>query len=529
MTDEVDAIVVGAGFGGLYLLHRLRGLGLSVVVVEAGSDVGGTWYWNRYPGARCDIESMEYSFSFDEDLQQEWHWSERYAAQPEILAYARHVADRFDLRRDIRFDTRVLGATWDDAARRWAVRTDAGDWSARFLVMATGTLSAVNTPAFPGRDEFAGATYHTARWPEEGVDLTGQRVAVVGTGSSAIQAIPVIAEQVDELWVLQRTPTYSVPARNGPLDPAEEAAVKADYAGLRARDRRMPGGFGSRFGWNDAAAVAVSAEERDAEYERRWQMGGFAYLGAFSDTIIDPQANEYASEFVRRKIRETVHDPVTAELLCPSQPIACKRMCLDTGYYETYNRPNVHLVDVSADPIERITPTGLVAGGVEYAVDAIVFATGFDAMTGAVMRVDLIGRDGVSIHDAWAAGPVNYLGLAVPGFPNLFVLTGPGSPSVLTNMIVSIEQHVDWISDAITHLRSSGHDTIEASADAADAWVEHVNLVASFTLYPSCNSWYLGANVPGKPRVFMPLPGLPDYVDRCDEVARDGYAGFVLA
>jgi len=529
MAQEIDALVVGAGFGGLYLLHRFRALGLSAVAIETGSDVGGTWYWNRYPGARCDVESVEYSFSFDEDLQQEWHWSERYAAQPEILAYARHVADRFDLRRDIRFDTRVLGADWDDAAHRWSVRTDAGDWTARFVVMATGTLTAVNRPDFPGLGEFTGATYHTARWPEAGVDFTGQRVAVIGTGSSAIQAIPIIAEQAAELFVFQRTPTYSVPARNGPLDPAEEAAVKADYAGLRMRDRQMPGGFGSRFGWNDASAVTATPEERDAEYERRWQIGGFAYLGAFSDTIIDPVANEHASEFVRRKIRETVHDPATAELLCPTQPIACKRMCLDTGYYETFNRPTVHLVDVSAAPIECMTAAGLIAGGVEHAVDAIVFATGFDAMTGAVMAVDLRGRSGVSIHDAWAAGPVNYLGLMVPGFPNLFVLTGPGSPSVLTNMIVSIEEHVDWITDAIARLRDGGLETIEATPEAADAWVEYVNLVASLTLYPSCNSWYLGANVPGKPRVFMPLPGLPAYVDKCNEVARNGYEGFSLA
>ena len=526
MGNEIDALVVGAGFGGLYLLHRFRGAGVSAVAIEAGSDVGGTWYWNRYPGARCDIESMEYSFSFDDDLQQEWHWSERYAAQPEILAYARHVADRFDLRRDIRFDTRVLGADWDDAAQRWQVRTSDGDWSARFVVMATGTLSAVNTPAFPGLADFTGATYHTARWPEAGVDFTGQRVAVVGTGSSAIQAIPIIAEQATELFVFQRTPTYSVPARNGPIDPAEEAAIKADYAGLRARDRQMPGGFGSRFGWNDASAVAATPEEREAEYERRWQIGGFAYLGAFSDTIIDPVANEHASEFVRKKIRSIVHDPATAELLCPTQPIACKRMCLDTGYYETYNRANVHLVDVSAAPIERITADGLVTGGREYIVDAIVFATGFDAMTGAVMAVDLHGRDAVSIHDAWAAGPVNYLGLMVPGFPNLFVLTGPGSPSVLTNMIVSIEEHVDWIADAVVDLRVHDLHVIEATREAADAWVEYVNLVASFTLYPSCNSWYLGANVPGKPRVFMPLPGLPAYVDRCNDVARNGYEGF---
>ncbi len=527
-TPEIDVLVVGAGFGGLFLLHRLRGLGLSTVVVETGSDVGGTWYWNRYPGARCDIESLEYSFSFDEELQQEWHWSERYAAQPEILDYARHVADRFDLRRDIRFDTRVTGAVWDDTVERWQVATDAGGWSARFVVMATGTLSAPNAPDFPGLDSFAGRVLHTARWPDD-VDLTGRRVAVVGTGSTAIQAIPLIAEVADELYVLQRTATYSVPARNGPLDPAVEAAVKADYAGLRARDRQMPGGFGSRFGWNDASAVATDPAERDAELERRWRIGGFAFLGAFADVILDPAANELVADFVRRKIRATVHDPATAELLCPTQPIACKRMCLDTGYYETFNRPNVHLVDVSGAGIERITPGGVVVAGVEYAVDTIVLATGFDALTGAVMRVDLVGRDGRSIRDAWSAGPVNLLGLAVPDFPNLFVLTGPGSPSVLTNMIVSIEEHVEWIAEALVHLRDHACSVIEATAEAADAWVDHVNLVASFTLYPSCNSWYLGANVAGKPRVFMPLPGFPAYVERCRDVARSGYEGFRLS
>jgi len=535
LAEEVDALVVGAGFAGLYLLHRLRGLGFRTVVVDAAEDVGGTWYWNRYPGARCDIESMEYSFSFDEDLQQEWHWTERYAAQAEILAYARHVAERFDLRRDIRFATRVLGAEFDEATSRWTVRTDGGTdaegdgYSARFLVMATGTLSTVNAPAFAGLDTFTGDTYHTARWPDAGVDFTGKRVAVIGTGSSAIQAIPLIAEQADELFVFQRTATYSVPARNGPLDPVEEAAVKAEYAAMRARDRQTPGGFGSRFGWSDVSAHAMTAEEREAELERRWQIGGFAYLGAFNDGITDAQANEYASEFVRRKIRAMVDDPATAELLCPAQPIGCKRMCLDTGYYATYNRPTVHLVDVSTDPIERITPTGLVTGGTEYLVDTIVFATGFDAMTGAVMGVDITGRGGRTMQDAWAAGPVNYLGLAVPGFPNLFTITGPGSPSVLTNMIVSIEQHVEWISDALVRLRDRGLTTIEASDDAARGWVDYVNVLASFTLYPSCNSWYLGANVPGKPRVFMPCPGFPPYVERCDAVAANDYEGFALA
>ncbi|MFM8305304.1 MAG: flavin-containing monooxygenase [Actinomycetota bacterium] len=529
MAHEVDAVVVGAGFAGLALLHRLRGLGFRTVVVDAAADVGGTWYWNRYPGARCDIESVEYSFSFDEELQQDWHWSERYAAQPEILAYARHVADRFDLRRDIRLGTRVERATFDEVAYRWSVVTDQGDYSARFLVMATGMLSAVNAPDFPGLADFSGATYHTARWPEDGVDFTGQRVAVVGTGSSAIQAIPIIAEQARQLFIFQRTAAYSVPARNRPLDPAEEAAVKADYAGMRARDRQMPGGFGSRFGWNERPAQAMTADEQEAELERRWEVGGFALLGAFADMLTDTRANEIAAEFVRRKIRATVDDPTTADLLCPTQPIGCKRLCLDTGYYATYNRPNVHLVDVSTEPIERVTPDGLVTGGTEYPVDAIVFATGFDAMTGAIARIDIVGRNGQAMQEAWCAGPVNYLGLTVPGFPNLFLVTGPGSPSVLTNMIVSIEQHVDWISTLLARMRDRGLETVEATEAAARAWVEEVNALASFTLYPSCSSWYLGANVPGKPRVFMPYPGFPMYTARCNAVVDHGYEGLVLA
>ena len=529
-TEHFDIVIVGAGFAGLYMLHRTRGLGLAARVLEAGSGVGGTWYWNRYPGARCDIESLEYSYQFDEALQQEWRWSERFASQPEILRYANHVADRFGLRADIRFDARVVAASFDEAASRWTVRTEDGaETSAQYLVMATGCLSSPNKPQLPGLERYAGEVYHTGEWPHEKVDFGGQRVGVIGTGSSAVQSIPLIAEEARELYVFQRTATYSVPARNAPLDAAYEARVKADYAGFRARNSLMPNAFGSNLPRNEASALEATHEERRRAFEERWRHGGLFLLGAFGDLILDAQANETAAEFVREKIGAIVRDAALAERLLPRQRIGCKRLCLDTGYYETFNRENVHLVDIGATPIEALTPRGLRAGAREYALDAIVFATGFDAMTGTLARIDIRGRGRRALREAWEAGPRNYLGLAVAGFPNLFTITGPGSPSVLTNMLVSIEQHVDWIADCIAHLRAHGHGTIEARAEAEDAWVAHVNAVADRTVYPLCNSWYIGANVPGKPRVFMPLLGFPSYVKKCEEVAARGYEGFVLA
>jgi cyclohexanone monooxygenase len=528
--QPVDVVIVGAGFAGMYMLHRARRSGLTARVLERGSDVGGTWYWNRYPGARCDVESVEYSYQFDDDLQQEWDWSERYATQPEILAYASHVADRFDLRRDMAFDTTVEAAAWDDRARRWHVRTDRGELSGRFLVMATGCLSSANVPDLPGLDTFAGATYHTGRWPHEGVDFTGKRVGVVGTGSSGIQSIPILAEQALELTVFQRTPAYTVPAHNRPLDPDELAEIKANYPDLRAADARSMVAFGARVPANEGLASMTAPADVERIFEERWEIGGLLFLGAFADLIVDPAANELAADFVRRKIRSIVHDPEVAEALTPHTVIGCKRLCVDSGYYATFNRPNVHLVDVSGEgAITEVTPTGLRAGGIDHDLDVIVFATGFDAMTGALLAVDIRGRDGVSLRDAWAEGPRTYLGLGTVGFPNLFTITGPGSPSVLTNMIPSIEHHVEWIGDCLDHLTGTGLATIEATAEAQDAWVDHVNTVASLTLYPSCNSWYLGANVPGKPRVFMPLPGFPPYVERCAQVAADGYEGFTLS
>jgi cation diffusion facilitator CzcD-associated flavoprotein CzcO len=524
--SELDAVVVGAGFAGLYMLHRLRQSGVSARVYEAGAGVGGTWYWNRYPGARCDVESVEYSYGFDADLQREWEWTERYPGQPEILRYLEHVADRFDLRRDMVFNTRVTATTWDATAGRWRVTTDSGEAvSARFVIMATGCLSSANIPAIDGIESFAGATYHTGQWPHEGVDFTGQRVGVIGTGSSAVQSIPVIAQEAAQVVVFQRTATYSVPAHNRPLDPGELAAVKADYAALRARQRASAAGFSGAP--PETATMSVDDATRAKIFEERWERGGLTFLGAFTDLIIDPNANEAAADFVKAKIRSIVQDPAVADRLMPSQVIGCKRLCIDTGYYETFNLPHVRLVDINAAPIEAITARGVRAGGEEVALDAIVFATGFDAMTGSLLKIDITGRDGLTLREAWSEGPRTYLGLGTPGFPNLFTVTGPGSPSVLTNMVVSIEHHVEWIGDCIDHLRSTGQ-AIEAESDAAANWVTYVNSVADLTLFPTCSSWYLGANIPGKPRVFMPLPGFEPYAAQCAHVAVSGYPGFAL-
>ncbi len=526
---EVDAVVVGAGFAGMYMVHRLREMGRSVQCFETGDGVGGTWYWNRYPGARCDIESMEYSYGFDDELQQEWEWTERYAPQPEILSYANHVADRYDLRADIQFETRVTGATFDEATSTWRVTTDQGDdVTARFVIMATGCLSAANTPDIPGADTFEGPTYHTGRWPHEGVDFTGKRVGMIGTGSSAIQSIPIIAEEAEELTVFQRTASFTVPAWNQPLDPVVVKEIKHEYQEFRAANRLMPSAFGARIDRGDQSALEVSDEERLEEFERRWQNGGLAFLGAYNDLLLNNEANELAAEFVRSKISEIVEDPELVRKLTPDQVVGCKRLCVDTGYWATFNQDHVHLVDLRESPIEAITPTGIRTTAGEHELDAIIYATGFDAMTGALLRIDITGRDGRSLQDAWAAGPRTYLGLGVEGFPNLFTITGPGSPSVLTNMLVSIQQHVEWIGDCIGYLDEQGHTTIEATREAQDAWVDFVNAVAGFTLFPTCNSWYLGANVPGKTRVFMPLPGFPTYAEQCDKVAEDGYSGFAL-
>ncbi|POM26355.1 Phenylacetone monooxygenase [Actinomadura rubteroloni] len=529
MIEETDVIVVGAGFAGLYAIHRLRRSGWRVRCFEAGSGVGGTWYWNRYPGARCDVESIEYSYSFDESLEQDWTWSELYAGQPEILRYLEHVADRFDLRRDIRFDSRVESATYDDGTNLWTVRTRDGVTArGRFLVMATGALSSANVPDLPGLGDFTGRVLHTGRWPHEPVDFRGARVGVVGTGSSGIQAIPRIAEHAEQVVVFQRTPGYSVPARNRPLPREELDEVKANYARLRAEGRSRATAFGARTPLGTAESLSTPAAAREREFEERWRTGGFGFISAFTDLVVERAANDLAADFVRRKIRNVVRDPAVADALMPTAAIGCKRLCLDSGYFETYNRANVRLVDLNRSPIQRITPTGIRTATESLPLDHLVFATGFDAMTGALLAMDVRGQDGLPLREAWRDGPRTYLGLGVPRFPNMFIVAGPGSPSVLTNMVMAIEHHVEWIGDCLDHARRSGIVRIEATTSAAAGWVRHVNNVAASTLLPTCNSWYLGANIPGKPRVFMPLPGFPQYVERCATVAANGYFGFNL-
>ena len=531
---QLDAIVVGAGFAGLYALHRLRGLGLEVRVFEQGEAIGGTWYWNRYPGARCDIESMDYSYSFSEELEQEWEWTERYPAQPEILRYLEHVADRFDLRRDIELSTRVVQARYVDDRGTWEVTTDDGArYSATYCIMASGCLSSLHRPAIDGLDDFEGDWHHSARWPQGGVQLAGKRVGVIGTGSTGIQMIPQVAEQAAHVHVFQRTPNFSMPARNRPLDPEHQRAIKADYRERRRLSRESLSGVPTSHpdAVPQCSALEATAEERERAYERGWTEGGIGgILLAFNDINVNADANSTAADFVRDKIRTIVKDPATAEALCPtSHPIGTKRICVDTGYYDTYNRDNVTLVDVRGAPIVRLTSRGIETASAEYELDVIVFATGFDAMTGALLDIDIRGREGRSLRDEWSGGPRTYLGLATAGFPNLFLVTGPGSPSVLSNMVLSIEQHVDWIAECIGHLRERELDTIEATVDAEDGWVAHVNEVAQATLFPQASSWYAGANIPGKPRVFMPyLGGVGNYRAHCDAVAGSGYQGFSM-
>lgn len=525
--QDCDVVIVGAGFSGLYLLHRLRGLGFSTRVFEKGSDVGGTWYWNRYPGARCDVESMQYSYSFSEELQQEWSWSERFSAQPEILEYAGHVADRFDLRKDIDFDTSVTSAHFDENQRRWRVETDSGEKiTARFCIMATGCISTAQTPDIEGLSDYSGATYHTGHWPHEGVDFTGQRIAVIGSGSSGIQTIPVVAEQAAHVTVFQRTPNYSLPSQNGPMTEEYARSWKDNYAALREEQRHTAKGNIREL--NNESALEVTEDRRAEMYQKRWDIGGAAFLSSFNDLLVNREANETAAEFVRNQIRSIVKDPETAELLAAKDyPIGTKRICIDSGYYETFNRDNVELVDISEKPIERMTADGLTANGRAFEFDSIIFATGFDAMTGTLFKVDLQGRGGATLPKKWEAGPRTYLGLMTTDFPNLFMITGPGSPSVLSNMMVSIEQHVDFVVDTLIHMRDKNLEIMEPQLDAEDNWVDHVNEVAHTTLFPLAASWYMGANIPGKPRIFMPyIGGVGRYRKICDEVVAEGYKGF---
>ena len=531
-SPDFDAVVIGAGFAGLGMLWRLREeLGMSAQVYEAGTGVGGTWYWNRYPGARCDTESYIYCFSFSQELLQDWNWSGKYPEQPEILSYLNHVADRFDLRRDIQFNTRVTSARFFEDTNQWQVETDQGDCvTARFLITGVGCISAGNVPDIRGLDSFGGEWYHTGSWPHEKVNFAGKRVAVIGTGSSGVQAIPVIAKQARHLTVFQRTPQYAIPARHGTVDRKFiEEEVKPNYDQILDKARWSVGGF--PLDLSERSALEVTAEERLEAYETLWAEGGFGFLfKSFKDILTDRRANDTAAEFIRSKIREIVKDPETVEKLLPTDhPWGSKRALIDTDYFETYNRDNVELVDIRHSPIQEIPPQGIRTEDEEFEFDMIVFATGFDAMTGTLFKMDIRGRNDLALKDKWSEGPKTYLGLQVAGFPNMFMITGPGSPSVLSNMPVAIEQHIEWISNFLEYMRERGIEAAEADLDAETAWVSHVNRVAEATMYVLANSWYLGANIPGKPRVFMPYAGgLGTYRQKCNEVAENDYEGFIL-
>ncbi|MEM7092453.1 MAG: NAD(P)/FAD-dependent oxidoreductase [Actinomycetota bacterium] len=532
----IDAVVVGAGFAGMYMLHALRQAGFTARTFDTAGDVGGTWYWNRYPGCRCDIESVQYSYQFSAELQQEWTWTERYASQPEILAYAQHVADRFDLRRDITFETRVDRAHFDDSIHAWRISTSAAgasgtneELTARHLILGVGCLSTIDLPTIDGIDDFAGTMVHTGRWPHDGIDFAGQRAGVIGTGSSGIQSIPIIAEEADHLTVFQRTPNYVVPARNRQLSDDEMADIKSGYGELRARARATVSAFD--FPRNADSCVSASPTEREQRFEAFWGNGGLPFLGVFGDLLTSPEANRIVTEWWQSKIRAVVDDPETAEALIPDGDIfGGKRLCCGTDYFETYNRDDVTLVDVSEAGIDRVTERGVVANGVEHELDVLICATGFDAMTGSVIRMDLAGPDGTTIAQKWADGPHNYLGILINGFPNLFNMQGPGSPSVFATMLTGMEHQGDWIVDCLEHMRSTGRTRVEATADDEAAWVLRVAEVAEPSLRSKCDSWYLGSNIDGKPKVFMPwIGGFPAYVDICADVIEDDWAGLEFA
>jgi len=529
---ELDAVIIGAGWAGMYMLHRLRQIGLATRVYEAGDGVGGVWHWNRYPGARTDGEWMWYSYSFSPELEQEWSWSERFPAQPELERYANHVADRFELRRDIQLRTRVVGADFVEPERRWHVRTEHGEVvTASYLVAAVGALSAANVPDLKGLDAFRGACYHTSRWPREPVELAGRRVGVVGTGSSGVQCIPAIAREAAHLVAFQRTANFSVPAWNVPTDPAFEREYKASYAEHRRLQRESTIGVHWSHANLEQSALEVTTDERTATYEHAWRNGPFTLMNSYKDLSSDLRANETLSEFVRSKVREIVRDPAVAEVLVPTtHPIGTKRLCIDTGYYETFNRDNVTLVDLKSTPIEEVTERGVRTGTAEYELDVIVLATGFDAMTGALERIGLRGRSARSLSVKWAEGPRTYLGLATAGYPNLFILMGPGSPSVLGNNFEAIEQQVEWVSACIAFMRSTGAELIEATVDAEDGWVDHVHELADRTLFNLADTWFNGRNIPGKKGGFTPYAGgYRAYREECDEVAASGYRGFTLS
>src|SRR5258705_11621747 len=531
-TQQVDVAVVGAGFAGLYLLHRLRKAGFSAVVIEEAGDGGGTWYWNRYPGARCDIQTIDYSYTFDSELDRAWTWSEKYATQPEILRYFGFVADRYDLRRDIRFGTKVKAANWDDTNERWQLVTDNGaSISCRYYIMATGCLSTPKPPEIDGVKDFKGAVYFTGRWPHDGVNLAGKRVAVIGTGSSGIQSIPLIAEQAAHLTVFQRTASFALPAHNGPTPDDRKTYFEADRAAYREQARWSLAGV--PYPHETAVSWQLSDAERRERFEKAWAAGDLVHIltQLWADQGVDVDGNALIGKLIHEKIRAVVKDGETAAALSPhDHPFGSKRPCLDTNYYATYNRPNVTLVNLRQEPIKSITASGITTGERTFDVDVIVFATGFDAMTGAIMAVHPItGRDGKSLSEVWANGPQTYLGLTVAGFPNLFMITGPGSPSVLSKMAVSIEQHDDWTVDRLIAMREAGFTAIEATETAQAGWAQHMADCATLTLHRLANTWYTGANVPGKAQGVMPYTGgVGPYRSICNDVVSRGMLGFRL-
>lgn len=528
-TKALDAIIIGAGFSGLYMLHKLREKGMNALVLEAGHGVGGTWYWNRYPGARCDIPSLEYCYSFSPELQSEWQWTERYAAQPEILKYLEHVAERFDLNRDIRLGTRVTAAEWDEAAKLWHIDTaDGTRFDVPYCIMATGSLSVAKMPDIPGIEGFKGGLHHTADWPRDGVDFTGKRVGVIGTGSSGIQAVPVIAEDAAQVVVYQRTPSFAVPASNRPLTQADITAIRSQYDRLREEARSSFLGFFG--GPMPGAAIEQSPEDREKRFEEAWGAGTTGLLQAYEDLLINEESNATAADFARRKIRQLVKNPETARRMTPTgYPIGARRLCSEIGYFEAMNRNNVALVDVRETPIERVEADGVVVGGEKQPLDILVLATGFHAMTGALTKIDIKGVGGQKLKDQWRDGPRSYLGLMVSGFPNMFMVTGPGSPSVLSNMVLSIEQHVDWIAECLGALNAKGANRIEPTAEAEMMWMDHVDAVAQTTLFPKANTWYQGRTRDGR-NVFMPyVGGVGPYRDTCNQIAAQGYKGFAIA
>jgi len=524
-NEELDVIIVGAGFSGLYMLYKMRKMNLKALIIERASDAGGTWFWNRYPGARCDIESIEYSYSFSDELQQEWNWSNRYSDQSEILDYVNYVVKKFNLKENIVFNTSVKSATFDENLKNWIVETDSKSYSSKFCVMATGTLSSIKQPNFDGLENFKGDWYVTGEWPHEKLDFTSKKVAIIGTGSSAVQSIPVIAEEAKNLTVFQRSPNYTIPANNRPLTEKELSNAKSSYDQIREKAKYTRAGIGYNQ-FEERKLLDLSSEEINKELNNRWKIGGQEiFTAGFTDVGVNVEANKIVADFVKSKIKEIVKDPNVAELLSPEDAIGCKRLCADTNYFETYNRENVELIDLNSNPINSITENGILTKNKEFKFDTIIFATGFDAMTGALQAIDITGKNGKKLKQVWKDGPKSFLGLLINGFPNLFTVTGPGSPSVLTNMMVAIEQHVEWISNCINFLSKSNLNEVEADELFQIEWMDHIEEVAKNTLRYTCNSWYVGANVPGKKRVFMPYAGgFGKYREKCDEIAENNYS-----